>query len=139
MTWQLDFQDDFLYELNEFPKPVRVEMLASMKVLAEFGPELGRPRVDTLKGSKHANMKELRFNAENRVWRVAFAFDPKRTGILLAAGEKSGGSERRFYRRLISKADRRFDEHLKLLGRTRGHEVTSGSHRRASKGGEGGS
>lgn len=138
MKWQLDLHDDFLDELNEFAKPVRVEMLASMKVLTEFGPDLGRPRVDTLNGSKHANMKELRFKAEDRVWRVAFAFDPERTGILLAAGEKSGGSERRFYRQLISKADRRFDEHLDNLRRTKGHEVTSGSHRRASKGGEGG-
>ena len=90
-------------------------MLASVEVLAEFGPDLGRPRADTLNGSGHANMKELRFSAGNQVWRVAFAFDPERTGILLAAGVKSGGAERRFYRQLIAKADRRFDEHLKQL------------------------
>src|SRR6266851_8300425 len=66
---------------------------------------LGRPRVDTLKGSRHANMKELRFDADDGVWRVAFAFDPKRKAILLVAGDKSGGSEKRFYRQLIAKAD----------------------------------
>jgi hypothetical protein len=68
--------------------------------------------VDTLKGSRHANMKELRFDAADGVWRVAFAFDPKRNAVLLIAGDKSGGGEKRFYRQLIAKADERFDEHL---------------------------
>jgi len=75
------------------------------------------PRVDTLKGSKHANMKELRFDAASGVWRVAFAFDPMRRAIFLAAGDKSGQAERKFYRRLIATADNRFDAHL---GRLRG-------------------
>ena len=56
-------------------------------------------------------MKELRFDAADGVWRVAFAFDPNRKAILLAAGDKSGVSEKRFYRRLIDKADKRFDAH----------------------------
>jgi hypothetical protein len=93
-------------------EPVRLEMLAQAKLLEQFCPQLGGPRVDTLKGSKHANMKELRFDAAERVWRVAFAFDPAREAILLVAGDKSGGSETRFYRGLIKKADRRFDDHL---------------------------
>ena len=54
--------------------------------LMQFGSQLGRPRVDTLKGSRHANMKELRFDAADGVWRVAFAFDPKRSAVLLIAG-----------------------------------------------------
>ncbi|MCU1238983.1 MAG: toxin-antitoxin system, toxin component, RelE family protein [Candidatus Solibacter sp.] len=57
-------------------------------------------------------MKELRFEADDGVWRVAFAFDPKRRAILLVAGDKSGGGEKRFYRQLIAKADKRFDHHL---------------------------
>ena len=56
------------------------------------------PRVDTLSGSRHANMKELRFGAADGEWRVAFAFDTKGRAILLVAGDKSGGSEKRFYR-----------------------------------------
>ena len=60
-------------------------------------------------------MKELRFSAAGGEWRVAFAFDPKRTAILLVAGDKSGGSVRRFYRRLLAKADDRFDAHLARL------------------------
>jgi hypothetical protein len=81
----------------------------------QFGPQLGRPRVDTLNDSRHANMKELRFSAADGVWRVAFAFDTKRKAILVAAGDKSGGRERRFYRQLIAKADDRFDAHLARL------------------------
>jgi len=71
--------------------------------------------VDTLNGSRRANMKELRFAAAGGEWRVAFAFDTKRKAILLAAGDKSGVSEKRFYRELISKADKRFDTHLAWL------------------------
>ncbi len=82
-------------------------------------PQLGRPRVDTLNGSSHANMKELRFDAADGVWRVAFAFDPRRQAILLVAGDKSGVSERRFYRELIRKADERFDAHLARLKKER--------------------
>jgi hypothetical protein len=66
--------------------------------------------VDTLKASEHADMKELRER------RVAFAFDPKRRAILLAAGDKSGASERRFHRELIQKADQPFGAHLARLG-----------------------
>ena len=80
---------------------------------------MGRPRVDTLNGSRHANMKELRFSAAGGEWRVAFAFDTRRKGILLIAGDKSGGSEKRFYRELLRKADNRFDAHLARLERER--------------------
>ena len=95
------------------------ELRAHALLLEQFGPQLGRPRVDTLKGSRYANMKELRFDAADGVWRVAFAFDPKRNAILLIAGDKSGGGEKRFYRQLIAKADERFDDHLLRTQRRR--------------------
>lgn len=84
-------------------------------MLAVFGPHLGRPYVDTLKGSKYANMKELRFRAEDGVWRVAFAFDIKRQAILLVGGDKSGVSQSNFYKHLIEIAERRFDQHQSAL------------------------
>ena len=112
MTWAVLLHDAFDAELNDLPEAVQDEVLALMGLLKQFGPALGRPRVDTLKGSRHANMKELRFDAADGVWRVAFAFDPKRQAILLVGGDKSGGSEKRFYRQLIKKADARFDEHV---------------------------
>ncbi|WP_131783653.1 type II toxin-antitoxin system RelE/ParE family toxin [Legionella gresilensis] len=113
MKWQIIFQDDFNDEFDELNEIVQNECLAHLKVLEKFGPELGRPHVDTLKGSKHANMKELRFKADQGVWRLAF--DPMRRAILLIAGDKSGGSEKRFYKELIEKADQRFDKHLSNL------------------------
>jgi hypothetical protein len=112
VKWAVELADEFTPEFDALAQNVRREILALARVLQEFGPQLGRPRVDTLKGSRHANMKELRFSAADGEWRVAFAFDPRRRAILLVAGNKSGGSEKRFYRELIRKADERFDAHL---------------------------
>lgn len=112
MRWAVEIGDEFEPEFDALPEQVRVEILALSLLLEQFGPQLGRPRVDTLNGSRHANMKELRFSAADGEWRVAFAFDPKRRAVLLVAGDKSGGSEKRFYRELIRKADDRFDAHL---------------------------
>ena len=110
--WTVEIGDEFEPEFNELHEDVRTEVLALSRVLQQFGPQLGRPRVDTLNGSRHANMKELRFSAADGEWRVAFAFDPKRKAILLVAGDKSGVSKKKFYRQLIAKADDRFDAHL---------------------------
>lgn len=115
--WKIEFHDDFYSEYENLPENVQDELLASLTLLKKFGPLSGRPNVDTLNESKHKNMKELRFNADDGVWRVAFAFDPKRTAILLVAGDKSGTSQKRFYKKLIKKADMRFDEHLERLKR----------------------
>lgn len=112
MKWEVEFHKDFDPEFDALPDNVQNELLAHALVLEQFGPQLGRPRIDTLKGSRHANMKELRFDAADGVWRVAFAFDPRRSAVLLIAGDKSGGGEKRFYRQLIAKADERFDVHL---------------------------
>lgn len=115
MAWEVELADEFEAEFNAIAEAVRLEILAHSKLLEQFGPVLGRPRVDTLYDSKHANMKELRFDAANGVWRVAFAFDPRRKAMLLIAGDKSGITEARFYAGLIRKADERFDAHLERL------------------------
>jgi len=117
VKWAVEMADEFKPEFDALDQDVRREILALARVLQEFGPQLGRPRVDTLNGSRHANMKELRFSAADGEWRVAFAFDPRRKAILLMAGDKSGGSEKRFYRELLRKADERFDAHLARIGR----------------------
>ncbi len=115
MPWIVRFDNEFEREFLALEQPIQEELLATAKLLVDFGPHLGRPYVDTLKGSKHANMKELRFDAAGGVWRVAFAFDPARQGILLVAGNKAGVSEKRFYRRLIATGDKRFTAHLDRL------------------------
>lgn len=66
------------------------EVLAHAKVLAQFEPHLGRPTVDTLKASRHTNMKELRFDWPGGVWRVAIAFDPNRQAIHFVVGDELG-------------------------------------------------
>ncbi|WP_026730820.1 type II toxin-antitoxin system RelE/ParE family toxin [Fischerella sp. PCC 9605] len=115
MNWVVEFHEDFEPEFDNLPESVQDELLAHSGLLETFGPQLGRPQVDTLKGSKYSNMKELRFEAADGVWRVAFAFDPKRRAILLIAGDKSGMSQTRFYKQLIKKADARFSSHLAQL------------------------
>lgn len=115
MAWNVEFEDAFEKEFLAFGQEVQDALLAVAKLLVDYGPQLGRPYADTLKGSKHANMKELRFEAADGEWRAAFAFDPQRKAILLVAGDKSGGSQKRFYKQFIATADRRFSAHLEKL------------------------
>ena len=110
--WEVIFADEFTPEFRLLPMAVQIEFLAHAKWIEHDGPRATRPRVNTLKGSVHSNMKEPRFEAADGVWRFAFAFDPKRRAIILVAGDKSGVSESRFYKRFISKADDRFKRHL---------------------------
>ena len=115
MQWEVAFHPAFEPEFDKLAEAVQDELLAKALLLEEFGPELGRPHVDTLNGSRYRNMKELRFDAADGVWRVAFAFDPQRQAILLVAGDKSGSSQKQFYKALLKKADERFAVHLEKL------------------------
>lgn len=115
MAWTVENHDEFDPEFDALSEEVQDRILELHLLLKQFGPQLGRPHVDTLKDSKHSNMKELRFDAEDGVWRVAFAFDTERKAVLLVAGDKSGKSEKKFYKQLIAKADRRLTEHLTAL------------------------
>jgi hypothetical protein len=81
MAWQVSLHDEF--EFDELPVEIQDELLARLKVLAEFGPHLGRPNVDTLEGSSFPNMKELRFRKDG-LWRFAFAFDSRQSFLLEA-------------------------------------------------------
>ncbi len=108
MPWDVQFHPELAAELDGLPAAVRVELLAHAGLLSQFGPTLGRPAVDTLKGSAIANLKELRFGVDGGVWRVAFAFDGKRIAVLLAAGDKRGQPQARFYKALIALAERRW-------------------------------
>ena len=117
MPWDVGFVEEFKAEFDTFSEAVQDELLLNARLLETYGPRLSRPHVDTLNGSDYANMKELRFRADDGVWRVAFAFDPERKAVLLVAGDKSGTNERRFYRQLIDKADQRYAEHLERIGR----------------------
>jgi hypothetical protein len=115
MDWEVKFDPAFAVEAKAFPRLAQLEIAALAGLLQQFGPGLRRPHCDTLKGSKHANMKELRFSLADGAWRIAFAFDPGRQAILLVGGSKSGVNEKQFYRDLIRVADGRFNAHLKAL------------------------
>ena len=110
MKWGVILHEAFDAEFSAFPAAVHTALLAKARLLEAFGPQTPRPHVDTLKGSKHTNMKELRFDAADGVWRAAF--DPRRQAVILVAGDKSGESQSRFYRWLIATADKRFDDYL---------------------------
>jgi hypothetical protein len=115
MPWTVLYHDAFVSELGAVPEAVQDALLAAVTLLITYGPALGRPYADTLAGSNYANMKELRFRADDGAWRVAFAFDPARQAIILVAGDKAGVAQKRFYKGLIAKADSRLAEHLDML------------------------
>ena len=112
MPWQVYLHDAFA--LDELPEQVQDELFARLRVLSEFGPQLGRPNVDTLKGSSFPNMKELRFRKDG-LWRFAFAFDSVQQAIVLVGGDKEGKNQTRFYKELIRMADARFSDHLQKI------------------------
>ena len=75
-----------------------------------MGPKLGRPYVDSVQGSRHSNLKELRIQSKGRPIRSFFIFDKKRRAVLLVGGNKAG--DRRFYDQMVPKADKIFDDFL---------------------------
>lgn len=113
--WVVEFHEEFFEEFGAWSEAVQDAVLSALGKLRVFGPFLGRPSVDTLKGSDYPNMKELRVDADGGVWRIAFAFDPKRKAILLTGGNKIGISKSRFYATLIRIADARFARYLKII------------------------
>jgi hypothetical protein len=115
MSWTVLFHEQFDWQFRELDEDLKDELLAHARLLQEIGPQLGRPTVDTLKGSKHANRKERRFEWGRGVWRTAFAFDPKRRAVLPVSGDKAGTDENRFDKSLIAVADVRLDRYLAAL------------------------
>jgi hypothetical protein len=115
--WNVTFHDEFDSEFDAFSQDVQDELLAVADALRKLGPAADRPHVGTLKNPKHPNMKELRFDANNgaEIWRAAFAFDPDRNAIILVAADKQGVDENKFYRDLLKKANKRYDQHLERL------------------------
>jgi len=113
--WDVGTTDEFDDWFAVLAGDEQAEVIAKVELLKRLGPHLRRPHADTLNGSKHANMKELRADTAGAVMRIAFAFDPKRNALLLVGGDKSGTSQKRFYRALIARADALYDAHLARL------------------------
>jgi hypothetical protein len=96
MTWKVGFHSSFEREFDELDQDVQDEILALMGLLQEFGPRLARPRVGTLNGSRHANLKELRFQAADGVWRLPSIPSAKRScwSPEISRAAANGGSTR---------------------------------------------
>lgn len=109
--WNIQTTDAFDEWFHGLDDTDRSNVLAAMLVLGEKGPNLQRPYADTVHGSMHPNMKELRIQSKGSPIRAFFAFDPARAGILLCAGHKAG-RDKRFYEEMIPLADREFSTHL---------------------------
>jgi hypothetical protein len=120
MAWAIEFVDEFEGWWNGLSEDEQVDVDAKVRLLEELGPALGRPHADTVQGSRHANMKELRIQHAGRPYRVLFAFDPRRSAILLLGGDKTGNA--RWYDENVPIADRLFDDHLRAIE----HETRQG-------------
>lgn len=129
MLWNVVFCNEFDAEFQVMAEGLQDELLAHALLLREYGPDLGRPTVDTLNASQYSNMKELRFIWSGEVWRVAFLFDPKRQAVLLVGGNKAGVNQKRFYQRLIHVSDERYRKYL-------AERATAQQEKRGSKDGK---
>jgi len=112
-VWAVEFTEEFGTWWDSLGPDEQESVAASIGLLEQLGPQLPRPHADTVKGSKHSNMKELRTQHQGRPIRTFFAFDPRRMAILLIGGDKTGDD--RFYDRMIPIADTLYDKHLKDL------------------------
>ena len=100
--------------LEQQDESTQEKVLASLVVLQQRGPSLGRPLVDTVYDSKFTNMKELRVQHRGKPLRAFFAFDPLRQAIVLCIGDKGG--KKRFYKEMLDIADQQYELHLSTLG-----------------------
>jgi len=113
-VWEVNLElvESWLYELDQDSFE---QVVAALELLGERGPQLGRPLVDTVKTSRHKNMKELRPGSKGRSeLRILFAFDSERNAVLLVAGDKSR-SWKKWYEIYVPVADSRLDEHITKL------------------------
>ena len=113
--WNVEYTDKFEAWFDSLDEGEQKAVTAAVRLLRQEGPNLGRPHVDTIKGSRHSNMKELRKQYKGNPYRVFFAFDPRRCAAFLIGGNKGGDD--RFYEKMIPEADRIYDEYLHELSK----------------------
>ena len=119
MEWEVEFTDEFGAWWNSLNIEEQEEVSAKVELLEEHGPTLPRPHSDVIVTSKHANMKELRGRAGESQLRILYAFNPKRTAILLIGGDKTGNPG--WYDEFVPQADAMFDKHLEELAKEERH------------------
>ncbi len=117
MAWEVEYTDEFGQWWQELSENQQDSVAASVELLTEYGPNLPYPYSSNIRGSRHGVMRELRVQSGGRPIRVFYAFDPRRTSILLIGGDKTGND--RFYEQYVPLADDIYDEHLDELRRER--------------------
>jgi hypothetical protein len=113
VAWNVEVTDKFVRWWDSLSNEEHKSVAPVVDLLEEFGPALRRPHVGHVTTSRHANMKELVTQHAGRPYRVLFAFDPRRTALLLIGGDKTGND--RWYEEFVPIADRLFDEHLAAI------------------------
>ncbi len=108
--WSIERTEQVAEWIRDLDEDAKEAIFKSLLILREIGPLFGRPHVDSIKESRHNNMKELRIQNRQRVLRILFAFDPGRNAVLLIGGDKRG--DKRFYEKMLPIADALFDNHL---------------------------
>ncbi len=113
MQWPIEYTDEFGIWWDTLTTSEQVSIDAHVRKLEQRGPNLPFPYSSGVSGSRHSHMRELRVQSGGKPLRVFYAFDPRRSAILLIGGDKTG--DKRFYERMIPVADDLYDEHLAEL------------------------
>jgi hypothetical protein len=114
MVWEVETTEEYDAWFLEQDEDGQASIQTKVEFLKVYGPHLPRPHADTLKGSKISNLKELRTQTADHVFRVAFLFDEKRKAVLLIGGDKKGKNEKRFYQNLIKQAEKIYQQYLNI-------------------------
>jgi hypothetical protein len=115
MAWEIEYTNEFGIWWDEISDQEQNDVVAVVNLLAEKGANLAFPYSSGIVGSKYSQMRELRVQSGGKPLRIFYAFDPRRTAILLIGGNKTG--DNRFYERCIPIADRLYDTYLDELGK----------------------
>jgi hypothetical protein len=110
MTWDVEYTDELGQWWATLSEDEQVSIDASVRLLEAKGPQLGFPHTSGIEGSRHPHMRELRVQHEGRPYRLLYAFDLRRSAILLIGGDKTGDD--RWYERHVPLADKLYDAHL---------------------------
>ncbi|WP_150725188.1 type II toxin-antitoxin system RelE/ParE family toxin [Pseudomonas fluorescens] len=113
MKWDVEYMDEFEAWWDHLNETEQDSVQATVMLLGEDGPHLGFPHTSDIKGSRHGNLRELRVQHAGRPYRVLYAFDPRRSAILLIGGDKTG--QERWYTEHVPLAERLYDEHWETL------------------------
>ena len=113
MAYEVEVTDEWLAWYEELAVEEQDELAASIGLLEAKGPQLPYPYCSAVSSSRHSHMRELRTQIQGRPFRTLYAFDPRRSAILLVAGDKTGND--RWYEIFVPKADDLYDDHLEIL------------------------